>query len=206
MKRVIALITVASALLLAGCSQVGAAATVGSTKITQATVQKSIDGIIAERTKVDTTGMQLVTGAELNRSQLRFHLIAVLLGAVATDQKISITKAEIDTRRATIITQLGGEANLPKALAGASIASTDFPLYLQLILQSEKIAAYEVAHGVKQADTGTAIEKAVVAKAASMKVTVNPQYGKWDPKTGDVIATDAASSAASPAASPTATK
>jgi hypothetical protein len=204
-KRVIALITVASALMLAGCSQVGAAATIGSTKITQATVQKSIDGILAERAKVDTTGMQLVTGAELNRSQLRFHLIAVLLGSVAADEKISITKAEIDTRRASIITQLGGEANLPKALVGASIASADFPEYLQLILQSEKIAQYEAAHGVAQADTGTAIQKLVVAKAAAIKVTVNPQYGKWDATTGDIVAADAASSAASPVASPTAT-
>lgn len=200
MKRVIALITVASALLLAGCSQVGAAATVGSTKISQATVQKSIDGILAERAKVDTTGMQIATGAELNRSQLRFHLISVLLGAVASDEKIKVTKAEIDDRRATIITQLGGEANLPKALVGASIASADFPEYLQLILQSEKIAQYQAAHGVAQADTGAAIQKLVVAKAAALKVTVNPQYGKWDAATGDVIPTDAASPAASPAA------
>ncbi len=206
MKRVIALISVAGALLLAGCSQVGAAATVGSTKITQATVQKSIDGILAERAKVDTTGMQLVTGAELNRSQLRFHLISILLGAVAADEKIAITKSEIDTRRATIITQLGGEANLPKALVGASIASADFPEYLQLILQSEKIAQYEAAHGVAQADTGTAIQKLVVAKAASMKVTVNPQYGKWDATTGDVVAADAASPAVSASPSASATK
>lgn len=200
MKRVIALISIASALLLAGCSQVGAAATVGSSRITQATVQKSIDEIIAERTKVNTTGMQLVMGAELNRSQLRFHLISALLGAVAADEKISITKAEIDTRRATILTQLGGEANLPKALVGASIASADFPEYLQLILQSEKIAQYEAAHGVAKADTGAAIQKLVVAKAAAIKVTVNPQYGKWDAATGDIVATDVASPAASPAA------
>ena len=200
MRRVIALISVASALALAGCSQVGAAATVGSTKIAQATVQKSIDGIIAERAKVSTTGMQLATGADLNRSQLRFHLISLLLGAVATDEKITVTKAEIDTRRATIITQLGGEANLPKALVGANIASADFPEYLQLILESEKVAQFAVAGGVAQANSGAAIQKLVVAKAAKLKVTVNPQYGKWDAVTGDVVATDVASPAASPAA------
>ena len=200
MKRVIALITVFSALLLAGCSQVGAAATVGTTKIPQATVQKSIDGILAERTKIDTAGMQLVTGAELNRSQLRFHLIALLLGAVAADEKITITKAEIDTRRATIITQLGGEVGLPKALVGANIASADFPQYLQLILQSEKIAQFAVAGGATQAESGTAIQKLVVAEAVKLKVTVNPQYGKWDAATGDVVPTDVASPAASPAA------
>lgn len=200
MRRVIALITVASALLLAGCSQIGAAATIGSTKITQATVQKSIDQILAERGKVDTTGMQLETGASLNRSQLRFHLISVLLGEVAADEKIVITKAQIDERRATIITQLGGETNLPKALVGANIASSDFPEYLQLILQSEQIAQKAVASGVAQADSGTAIQKLVVAKAAAVKVTVNPQYGKWDATTGDVVAADVSSPAASPAA------
>lgn len=200
MKRVIALITVASALLLAGCSQVGAAATVGSTKITQATVQKSIDGILAERAKVSTTGMQLATGADLNRSQLRFHLISVLLGAVAADQKIKVTKAEIDAERATLVSQVGGEVNLPKALVGANIAAADFPEYIQLILLSNKISAAAVASGVAQTDAGIAIQKLVVAKATKLKVTVNPQYGKWDPKTGDVVATDVASPAVSPAA------
>lgn len=200
MKRVIALITVASALLLAGCSQVGAAATIGSTKISQATVQKSIDEILAERAKVSTTGMTLELGSALNRSELRFHLISVLLGAVAADEKITITKAEIDTERATLVTQIGGEANLPKALVSANIASADFNEYIQLILMSNKITAAVIASGVAQADAGTAITKLVVAKAAKLKVTVNPQYGKWDPATGDVIAADAASPAASPAA------
>ena len=200
MKRVIALITVASALLLAGCSQVGAAATLGSTKITQATVQKSIDGVLAERGKVSTAGMTLETGAALNRSQLRFHLISALLGAVAADEKITITKAEIDARRASIVTQLGGEANLPKALVGAAIASSDFPEYLQLILQSEKISAAAMAAGISQANAGSEIQKLVIAKANALKVTVNPQYGKWDSITGDIVATDVASPVASPAA------
>jgi len=45
-KKFLAIIA-ATALLLTGCSQVGAAATVGDTKITQATVQGSIDSILA---------------------------------------------------------------------------------------------------------------------------------------------------------------
>ncbi|MBI3430128.1 MAG: hypothetical protein HY050_08775 [Actinobacteria bacterium] len=204
MKKLIAVITVAAAaLVLGGCSQVGAAATVGSVKITEATVQKSIETALAERKKVDTTGMQLETGAAFNRNQLRFHLIATLLGAVVGDLKITVTKAEIDTRRAEILTQLGGGANLPKALVGAGIASPDFDKYLELILFSEKLAKAEVAAGVAEADTGTAIQKLVVDKAKKIKVTVNPKYGKWDPATGDVLPLDAASPAASPAATST---
>ncbi len=205
MKKLIAVITVATALVLTGCSQVGAAATVGSVKITEAQVQKSIDAALAERKKVDTTGMQLETGASFNRNQLRFHLISALLSAVVGDLKISVTKAEIDARRGEILTQLGGEANLPKALVGAGIASSDFDEYLQLILFSEKLAKAEAAGGVAEADTGTAIQKLVVTKAKKIGVKVNPKYGKWDPATGDVLPLDAASPAASPAASATST-
>ncbi len=198
--------TVASALILTGCSQVGSAAEVGSTKISQATVQKSIDAVLAARGKIDTSGMQLETGAAFNRSQLRFHLVGVLLAAVLKDAKITVTKAEIDSRRAQILTQLGGEANLPKALVGASIAPADFEQYINLILQSEKLASVAVAGGVAQADSGAEIQKLIVAKAAALKVKVNPRYGKWDPATGDIVATDAASPATTPAATPSATK
>lgn len=206
MKRILALITVASALILTGCSQVGSAAEVGSTKISQVTVQKSIDAALAERGKVDTTGMQLETGAAFNRSQLRFHLVSVLLAGVVSDAKITVTKAEIDSRRAQILTQVGGEANLPKALVGASIASADFDQYINLILQSEKLASVAVAGGIAQADTGAEIQKMIVAKAAALKVKINPRYGKWNPATGDIVATDAASPATSPASTPSATK
>jgi hypothetical protein len=85
-------VTIASvaaiALFLTGCSTASMAATIGSTKITQATVQKSIDTVMAERTGVDTSQMQLETGEDLNRGQLRFHLFAGLLRAAASDLKI----------------------------------------------------------------------------------------------------------------------
>jgi PBP1b-binding outer membrane lipoprotein LpoB len=67
-KKILAMFAVA-AILLTGCSQVGAAATVGGTKITQATVQGSIDSILAERAKVDTTQMQLDTGEALKSTR-----------------------------------------------------------------------------------------------------------------------------------------
>ena len=123
-------VTIASvaaiALFLTGCGTADSAATIGSTKITQATVQKSIDTVMAERAGVDASQMQLETGEELNRSQLRFHLFAGILKAAAKDSKVTVSKAEIDTRREEIIQQVGGITELPKALVGAGIASTDF--------------------------------------------------------------------------------
>lgn len=198
MKKILALVAVATTLLLTGCSQVGSAATIGSTKISQATVQGSIDAILAARQGVDTSQMQLETGEILNRSQLRFHLLTVLLLEVGKEIKLSVSKAEIDTRRQGIIDQVGGEEALPNALVGAGIAPNDFDRYIEAILISDKITQTLTAAGVTEADMGAQISKIVVAKAKELGVTVNPRYGKWDATVADVVASDAAGTAVTP--------
>ena len=198
MKKILALVAVATTLLLTGCSQVGSAATIGRTKITQATVQGSIDAILAARQGVDTSQMQLETGEILNRSQLRFHLLTVLLLEVGKEIKLSVSKAEIDTRRQGIIDQVGGQEALPNALVGAGIAPNDFDKYIEAILISDKITQTLTAAGVTEADMGAQISKIVVAKAKELGVTVNPRYGKWDATVADVVASDAAGTAVTP--------
>ena len=189
---------VTAAFLLTGCSQVGAAATVGDTKITQATVQGSIDSILAERAKVDVTQMQLDTGETLNRSQIRFHLFSAILRALGEELKIKVTKAEIDTRRASILEQVGGAASLPTALVNAGIAPQDLDAYIEAISLSDKISEALVASGVTEDQVGTEIQKLIVAKSKELGVTVNPRYGKWDADTADIVESDPASSAVTP--------
>ena len=198
MKKILALVAVATTLLLTGCSQVGSAATLGSTKISQATVQSSIDAILAARQGVDTSQMQLETGEVLNRGQLRFHLLTALLREVGKEIKLSVSKAEIDTRRQSIIDQVGGEEALPNALVGAGIAPKDFDQYIEAISLSDKISQALSAAGVTEADMGAQIQKLVVAKAKELGVTVNPRYGKWDATIADVVASDAAGTAVTP--------
>ena len=188
----------AAALLLTGCSQVGAAATLGDTKITQATVQGSIDSILAERAKVDTTQMQLETGEVLNRSQLRFHLFSAILRAVGEELKLEVTKAEIDTRRASILEQIGGVESLPSALVNAGIAPEDLDKYIEALSFSDKISQALVASGVTEDQISAEIQKIIAAKANELGVTVNPRYGKWDPTVADIVENDPASSAVTP--------
>ncbi len=199
MKKFLAVAAVVSALLISGCSQVGAAATVGDVKITQAKVQASVDSILAARVGVDTSQMQIETGEALTRGQLRFFVLTALLQATAKDLKITVTKAEIDTRRASITDQVGGATSLPGALVGAGIAAANLDTYIEAISLSDKISKALTASGVAQADIGAAVQKLVVDKATKLGVTVNPRYGKWDAKVADVVATDPASSAVTPA-------
>jgi len=187
-----------AALLLTGCSQVGAAATLGDVKITQATVQGSVDSILAERAKVDTTQMQLETGEALNRGQLRFHLYSALLRAIGEEIKIEVTKAEIDTRRANILEQVGGAESLPAELVNAGIAPGDLDQYIELISFSEKISQALAASGVAEDQIGIELQKLVAAKANELGVTINPRYGKWDAEVADIVADDPASSAVNP--------
>jgi hypothetical protein len=198
MKKILAITAAVATLLLAGCSQVGAAATVGDTKITQATVQGSIDAILSERSKVDTSQMQLETGSTLNVSQLRFHLLGTLLRELGQELQLNVTKAEIDSRRASIVEQVGGEAALPTALVNAGIAPQDLDRYIEAIAYSDKIGQKLVAAGVTEDQLGTEIQKLVVAKAKEIGVTVNPRYGKWDATTADVVPADSAESAVTP--------
>ena len=109
-----------------------------------------------------------------------------------------IIGAAIDTRRASILDQVGGKEGLPNALVGAGIAVEDFDQYIEAISYSDKISAALTSAGVLDAEIGNEVQKLVVAKAKELGVTVNPRYGKWDATIADVVAADAASSAVTP--------
>ena len=198
MKKVLIVAVAALAVVLSGCAQVGAAATVGGTRISQATVQASVDAILAERAGIDTSQMQLETGEALNRSQLRFYLFGTLLREVGAELNLTVTKAEIDTQRAAILQQVGGEEQLPIALVSAAIAPQDLDLYIEAITFSDKISNLIAASGVPEEQIGSEIQRLIIAKAKELGVTVNPRYGTWDPVTADVVAKDAAESAVTP--------
>ena len=198
MKKVFVVAVAALAVVLSGCAQVGAAATVGGTRISQATVQGSVDAILAERVGTDTSQMQLETGETLNRSQLRFHLFGTLLREVGAELKITVTKAEIDTQRAAILQQVGGEDQLPFALVSAGIAAQDLDLYIEAITFSDKISNLIAASGVPEEQIGSEIQRLITAKAKELGVTVNPRFGTWDSEIADVVAKDAAGSAVTP--------
>ena len=116
----------------------------------------------------------------------------------AIKELIEVTKAEIDTRRASILEQIGGAESLPTALVNAGIAPEDLDKYIEALSFSDKITQTLVAKGVTEDQIGTEIQKLIVAKADELGVTVNPRYGKWDPTVADIVDSDPASSAVTP--------
>ena len=200
MKKILAVLTIASALLLTGCSQTNEAATVGGFKISQTDLQASIDAVIAERAKVDSSQMQLETGDALNRGQLRFKIFMHTFDEIAKELKFEVTSSQIEAKKATIIESVGGAAELPKNLVNAAIAQADFDAYVRAIVISDQITAALSASGVAEAELAGKLGELLTAKAKELGVKVNPRYGSWDAEAGDVVAANVTGDAVTPSA------
>ena len=200
MKKILAVLTIASALLLTGCSQTNQAATIGDFKISQTELQSSIDAVMAERTKVDSSQMQLESGEALNRGQLRFKILMHTFDEIAKELKIEVTSSQVGAKKASIIQSVGGEAELPKNLVNAAIALQDFDAYVRAIVISDQIAAALAQSGVAEEEVSTKVGDLLNAKAKSLGVKINPRYGVWDNEIGDVVAANVTGDAVKPSA------
>ncbi len=198
MKKILALLGVISVLALSGCGKVDSAATIGDITISQASAQATVDEVLAERTKVDTSGMQIQAGNALNRAQLRFTIVTTLFDEIAKELKLEISSTEIEKAKSELITQSGGQEALAKNLVAAEIAPSNFDRYVRAIITSNKLQDALKASGIADADVSARITQLINAKAAELTVKVNPRYGTWDKDTGDIVATDSAGSAVVP--------
>ena len=200
MKKILAVLAIASALLLTGCSQTNEAANIGGYKISQSELQSSIDAVMAERTKVDSSQMQLETGEELNRGQLRFKILMHTFDEIAKELKIEATSSQIESTKASIIASVGGEAELPKNLVNAAIALQDFDAYVRAIVISDQVSAALAQSGVAEEEVSTKVGDLLNAKAKTLGVKINPRYGVWDNEIGDVVAANVTGDAVKPSA------
>lgn len=195
MKKILALIGALSLVGLTACGSINSAATLGDITITQEELQSSVDLLLTERAAVDTSQMQLESGATLNRSQLRFQVVTTIFEEIAKELKINLTDSEITASRASLIAQSGGEAALPTNLVAAQIASTNFEKYIRASLITSKINEALLATGVAEIDLNTRISQLVSAKAKQLEISINPRYGAWDNEVGDIVEIDSAGDA-----------
>ena len=196
-KRIIT--TVLAALVLTSCSSMNSAITIGDKEFSTSDVQKPVDEVLRDRKKVDTSQMQLPEADELLRNQAQFFIVGILLDRIAADKKLSVTNADIAARRTEILSQVGGEAELPKALVGASLAQSNLDAYLKILIISEKLSKDIILSGVSSEQAAEEVNKIVVALAKKLGVKVNPKYGKWNPETASIESGDLTDGAVIPA-------
>ncbi len=198
MKKKIAALVITTGLLLTGCSQANQAASIGDNEISQTQLQSSIDSILAERAKVDTTSMDLQTGQALTRGQLRFMILIQMYDEIAKELQLDVTSALVAEQRSNIIQSIGSEENLPTSLVSAGIAPNDFDLYLRAIAISNLITAALIDSGTPEAEVGNRVSELLTAKSKELKITINPRYGVWDSTIGDIVEADVPGKAVTP--------
>jgi hypothetical protein len=194
-KKILALVAAISLATLTACGNTNTAASLGDITISQSALQTTVDTLLSERDGVDVSQMQLQSGGDLNRSQLRFMIITTIFDEIAKELKLSVTKTEIATTRANMIDQSGGQSALATNLVAAQIASTQFDNYVRAMIISDKINSALMDSGIAESDVSAKMSELVTAKAKQLKITINPRYGTWDDASGDILAIDSAGDA-----------
>ena len=184
--------------LLSACGSTGSGVSIGKKEVSSAQIQKYVDEILSERTKVDTSQMNLDSGASLLRTQAQFQIISAVLDELISEKKISVTPADVAARRADIVTQVGGEASLPSALVSASLAPSNLDKYLKIIMISEKLNELVISEGATAESAGEVVTKLVTDTAKKLGVKVNSRYGKWNEETATIDESDNTDGAVTP--------
>ncbi|CAB4543721.1 unannotated protein [freshwater metagenome] len=196
-KKVIT--TVLAALLLTSCSSMNSGITVGDKEFSISDIQKPVDEILEARKSVDTSQMQLASGADLIRNQAQFAIISVLLDQIASDMKINFTSADIATRRTEIVAQVGGEQGLPTALVSSNLATSNLEPYIKVRLIIDKLTSNFIEVGASPEQASEGVSRLIVAAAKKLGVEINPKYGTWNPITASIESGDITDGAVTPA-------
>ena len=181
--------------ILAGCANSSSAANMKHGSVSISNLQSTINAIVAERIETNTMPENGLTGENLVRAQLRLKIISFLLHRGASEKGIVINPAEVAANREKIITQIGGEAALPAALANASIAASDLDRYIEDIIIQDSLRAKLVAPTATDQDFSMALQKYVSEIGARENVKLNPRYGVWVTETSDINPVDATNGA-----------
>jgi len=191
--------TLIVAFLITSCGSMTTGVSIGNSDIKSSEIQKSVDEILTARKTVDTSQMQLVEGPELLRNQAQFVIVKRILDEIALDKNLSVTSADVASRRADAISRLGGEGGLPTALVSANLAASNLDSYLRVLIISDLLISNLAASGLSEEEATTQVTKLVTDKAIKLGVKVNAKYGKWNPNTATIEAADTTGGAVTPA-------
>lgn len=61
-----------------------------------------------------------------------------------------------------------------------------------------KLSQAAVSSGLSEADANAAVQQLVIEKAKSLKIVINPKFGKWNDLTAQIEAADATNGAVTP--------
>ncbi|MER5752221.1 SurA N-terminal domain-containing protein [Streptomyces sp. NPDC002088] len=158
----------------------GAAAVVGSERITVSQLESRVQEVrSAQRAAVPDDAQYaraIATSGTLTRDTLQGMVLDQVLRRAAQDAGVSVTRNEVQQRRAGLEQQAGGAEGLEAAwLQQYNIPPTRLDDNLRLQLEAQKLATH-----LGTATDQPAFWKALSEASKELHVNLNPRYGSWD--------------------------
>jgi hypothetical protein len=187
----IAGLVLAAGLALTGCgpAKAGAAVIIDQQRFPISVIQGKVDAVSTARAQY---GLEPTAADELAREQIQRLISHEVVLRAGAQRGITVTDGQIDQTIADLEIRFGGEQGFQEQVVAQNIAPGDLRTFVQDFLISDALTKSVTGGSTSDADTAAAqqeINALLNEVAQGLGVSVNPRYGAWDPKTGQVSAT-----------------
>lgn len=172
---------------LAACEedQLNAAAIVDDTKITVTEIQGALEKVRLAQERLGVPVEQLPTAA---RDEVHRRIIHLIYEKAAADMGLTITEGELAVQESELRARAGGDEAFERTQVSygrtLEIAEQETRLTLIEIKMAEKLSeGKELTNEQLRALIGERLS----AAAQSMKIRVNPRYGTFEPRKGQIL-------------------
>ncbi|MFD4753880.1 SurA N-terminal domain-containing protein [Streptomyces sp. NPDC058426] len=180
-------LALAAAPLLSACggtAHPGAAAVVGNTRITEAQLQHRVGELhdaVRELSSDAQTSERIISGSgSLARPTLQGMVRDRVVARAAADKGVTVSRAEVQSARAQLTQQAGGEQGLKvEWLTRYGVPPSRLDDALRENIAEQKLYA-ALGADPSSPDGKATVDKTLAATAKKLKVDVNPRYGTWD--------------------------
>ena len=166
-------------LAVSGCgsSPAGAAATLGDTRISDATLTAQVQEVLeAKGQPADSPDASLV-------QQTLGRMITIeLLDTLAAREGVEVTQGQIDEEYANYSAQVGGDDALQELFLQENVAPSQLESIIRLQIQAQLLGIALAPEGSAE-EQGTAVFEAAALLSEELDTTIAPRFGTWDPAT-----------------------
>ncbi|WP_051717455.1 SurA N-terminal domain-containing protein [Streptomyces sp. NRRL F-5727] len=172
----------AAAPLLTACggeAHPGAAAVVGGERIDVSSLQAEVKAARDAQAASPQSAQLIAATGDLGRQKLNGMIFDRILGKVAADQGVTVSRAELQETRAAFVRENGGVEGLEAVLLqqqGVAPGQVGDVVRRNVLMTKiiEKLGITETPEGQQK------LQELFAAASKSLDIDVNPRYGAWD--------------------------
>ncbi|MCM2419759.1 SurA N-terminal domain-containing protein [Streptomyces sp. RKAG293] len=177
-----ALVAMTPVISACGTPHAGAAAVVENETISVSDLQSQVNAVRTAQEKSPQSAALLEGTSKLSQMTLSRLVATRVLDRIAKDAGITVTRSETEQMRKALESRYGGADGF---LQTFGVAPSGADAFSRLQVEAAKII---VGLRLEPGSDGgnTALSQLIAKTAKTMKIDVNPRYGTWDARTGQL--------------------